>query len=316
MIASFSSKTLNMAEFVPTKEDVRNALLTFFKSKKSARESHRLLVEAYGEHALSKSQCEEWFRRFKSGDFDLKDKHRPGPTKKFEDADLQALLDQDDTVTQHQLAKALQVSQQAISDRLKKMGKIQMGATRVERSTEREAKKTLVKFCFKSRIIGINPDQKSIGLAEVSEFKAPQYAGYCGKKGVLYYELLKPGETGERYRQQMINLNHSLIEKRPEWARRKVKPIMLHDNARPHVQAHVAKPVQDTIKALKWEVLPHPSYSPDLAPPDYHLFRSMAASLRGRHFVNFEDLKNWLDKWIRRHFLRTTSANCPKTGKK
>ena len=36
------------------------------------------------------------------------------------------------------------------------------------------------------------------------------------QKGVIYYELLKPDETinTERYRQQMINLNQALCEKR------------------------------------------------------------------------------------------------------
>ena len=34
------------------------------------------------------------------------------------------------------------------------------------------------------------------------------------QKGVIYYELLKPGETvnTERYRQQMIDLNQALRE--------------------------------------------------------------------------------------------------------
>ena len=42
------------------------------------------------------------------------------------------------------------------------------------------------------------------------------------QKGVIYYELLKPGETAntERYRQQMINLNQALCEKRPEYQKR------------------------------------------------------------------------------------------------
>ena len=37
------------------------------------------------------------------------------------------------------------------------------------------------------------------------------------QKGVIYYELLKPGETvnTERYRQQMIVLNQAVREKRP-----------------------------------------------------------------------------------------------------
>jgi len=33
---------------------------------------------------------EYWFRLFKSGDFNLKDKERLGQPKKFEDAELQA----------------------------------------------------------------------------------------------------------------------------------------------------------------------------------------------------------------------------------
>jgi histone-lysine N-methyltransferase SETMAR len=31
-------------------------------------------------------------------------------------------------------------------------------------------------------------------------------------------------------------------------------------------------------------VLPHPPYSPDLAPPDFHLFGSLKDALRGNHF--------------------------------
>ena len=42
------------------------------------------------------------------------------------------------------------------------------------------------------------------------------------QKGVIYYELLKPGETvnTERYRQQMNDLNQTLREKRPEYQKR------------------------------------------------------------------------------------------------
>ena len=37
-------------------------------------------------------------------------------------------------------------------------------------------------------------------------------------KGVLYYELLNPGETinGERYRTQLIRLKRAIAEKRPD----------------------------------------------------------------------------------------------------
>jgi len=45
---------------------------------------------------------------------------------------------------------------------------------------------------------------------------------------------------------------------------------------------------------LGWEVLSHPDYSPDLAPFDYHLFRSLEHFLRDKTFKNREDLRNKL----------------------
>jgi len=84
-----------------------------------------MLVEAYGEHVLGKLQCFEWFKKFKSGDFDEKEDEKRGkPPKKFEDSELQALLDEDDAQTQ-QLADQLNVTRKAVSIRLKSMEKIQ-----------------------------------------------------------------------------------------------------------------------------------------------------------------------------------------------
>lgn len=62
-----------MSNFVPEKEHLREALLFCFNLKKSAAESHRMLVEAYGDSALSETTCRDWFRRFKDGHFDLSD---------------------------------------------------------------------------------------------------------------------------------------------------------------------------------------------------------------------------------------------------
>ena len=93
--------------------------------KKTAAESHRMLVEAYDEHALGKSQCLEWFKKFRSGNFDARNEERGGPQKKFRDSELQASLDEDDAQTQQQLADQLNVTREAVSIRLKAMGKIQ-----------------------------------------------------------------------------------------------------------------------------------------------------------------------------------------------
>ena len=98
-----------MSTFVPTKQHLREALHFFFKLKKSAAEGHRLLCEAYEEHALSFKTCDYWFRLFKSGDFDTSDKEREGRPVKFEDAELEALLDQDSCQTQEEFAEILGV---------------------------------------------------------------------------------------------------------------------------------------------------------------------------------------------------------------
>ena len=89
-----------MSNFVPNKLFLRGVLLHYFNMKKSTAESHRILVEVYGDHALSERTCQKWFARFKSGDFDLEDQERAGCSKKFEDAELEALLDKDPCQTQ------------------------------------------------------------------------------------------------------------------------------------------------------------------------------------------------------------------------
>jgi len=47
---------------------------------------------------------------FKDGDFSVEDKPRSGPPKKFEDKELEALLEEDQNQTQEELAKSLEVT--------------------------------------------------------------------------------------------------------------------------------------------------------------------------------------------------------------
>ncbi|KAG5327659.1 MOS1T transposase, partial [Pseudoatta argentina] len=101
-------------------------------------------------------------------------------------------------------------------------------------------------------------------------------------------------DFGDRYRLQLMRLSRAFKEKRPLYAQRHDKVILLHDNARPHV----AKPVKTYLETLKWEVLPHPLYSPDIAPSEYHLFRSLAHGLCEQKFTSYEDCTKWFDSWI------------------
>ncbi|EGI63187.1 Mariner Mos1 transposase [Acromyrmex echinatior] len=86
------------------KRHLRELLIYFFNLKKSTAEAHRLLVEAYGEAALSERSYREWFQKFKKGEFDIEDKERSGRSKMYEDAKLEALLNEDSCPMQKELA--------------------------------------------------------------------------------------------------------------------------------------------------------------------------------------------------------------------
>ena len=115
-----------MSNFVPEKVFFRGVLLHYINMKKTAAESHRILVEDYGENALAERTYQKWFARFKSGDFGLEDEERPGQPQRFEDEELEALLDEDCFQIQEELAESLGVTQAAISKRLKAAGYIPM----------------------------------------------------------------------------------------------------------------------------------------------------------------------------------------------
>ena len=44
--------------------------------------------------------------------------------------------------------------------------------------------------------------------------------------------------------------------------------------------------------------VPHAPYSPDLAPSDYHLFRSMEHSLRNMQFANIQHVRKWVGDFV------------------
>ena len=75
-----------MSDFVPNNRHLREVLLFFFHSKKTAAEAHRELHKVYGDAAPSETTCRDWFRRFKDSDFDVDDRSREGRPKTFEDA--------------------------------------------------------------------------------------------------------------------------------------------------------------------------------------------------------------------------------------
>ena len=84
-----------------------------------------------------------------------------------------------------------------------------------------------------------------------------------------------------------MKLDKEIKEKRPALATR--KGVVFHeDNARPHRSLVTRKKLLE----LGWEMMPHPTYSPDLVPFDYHLIHPLQNHLKGKTFDSNEAVKN------------------------
>ena len=114
-------------------------------------------------------------------------------------------------------------------------------------------------------------------------------------KGIVFFELLPDNTTinSEVYCHQLGKLNDALQQKRSELINR--KGVVFHQNkARPHTSLVT----RQKLLQLEWDTMLHPPYSPDLAPSDYYLFRSLQNFLDGKTFTSNEEVKNLLDQFF------------------
>jgi histone-lysine N-methyltransferase SETMAR len=81
--------------------------------------------------------------------------------------------------------------------------------------------------------------------------------------GGIWKEFYKTINS-EVYCQQLDRVYECLKEKRPHLVNRKGVVFHQDNNARPDV----SEMTQQKIKELNWEILDHPPYLSDLAPPD------------------------------------------------
>ena len=105
----------------------------------------------------------------------------------------------------------------------------------------------------------------------------------------MHFELVPHGWAVDSnlYVEQLDRVYEVLKIRYPALVNRK-RAILQHDNA----TAHRSRLTQMKIAEMEGvEILPHPAHSPDIAPSDYGLFRSMAHFLKGRRFENMDDVK-------------------------
>ena len=74
----------------------------------------------------------------------------------------------------------------------------------------------------------------------------------------------------------------------------KTKGTILHN-----VWPHVTQPMLQKLNKLSYEVLPHPPYSPDLSPTDYHFFKHLDNFLQGKCFHTQQEAENAFQELIK-----------------
>ena len=110
-------------------------------------------------------------------------------------------------------------------------------------------------------------------------------ASICwNKQGVIMVDYLEEGRTINRayYAEEWRWLRQEIVRKRRGKLTRGV--LLLQDNA----PAHTSQVAMAAVTECCFEALSHPSYSPDLAPSDFHIFPKLKTKLCGRNFGSSE----------------------------
>jgi histone-lysine N-methyltransferase SETMAR len=299
------------------KTHIRHCLLFEYQLGHSAADAHRNLCQAVGQEAPSQQTCHNWFARFKDGDCSLEDHPRSGRPSEINSEELRRMIEDNPRLTTRCMAEALECHHSTIEYQLHAMGKVLKIGTwvphelssndlerRVDAATILLSKRR--NFDWLDNIVTgdekwcmhVNHTRKRqwVDKEETPKpetkpdlhVKKVMLSVWWGTRGIIHYELLPANATvtASLYCEQLDRVNAKLGAKRSEYD----KVYLLHDNARPHT----AKITRQKILELGWELLPHPPYSPDLAPSDYHLFRSLQNHLNEKKFDDRKALENEL----------------------
>lgn len=114
--------------------------------------------------------------------------------------------------------------------------------------------------------------QKSAGKVMASVF--------WDAHGIIFIDYLEKGKTinSDYYMALLERLKVEIAAKRPHMKKKKV--LFHQDNA----PCHKSLRTMAKIHELGFELLPHPPYSPDLAPSDFFLFSDLKRMLAGKKF--------------------------------
>lgn len=294
---------------------------------------HTRLVNVYAEDAPSLTTVKNWVWEFKRGKSTLEDEPRSGRPREATSEEMiaaaRAVVEENRRASYRCIAEQLGISKDSVMQIMKnelKMRKIckvwvPHSLTQENKDMRVDFSRILYNRCmrsqekFFSQLVTMDesmlPDYEPLSRTEgkVWVFKgesAPtevQRKKTCGKtmlivfwdeKGVLLEHYVPRGVhvNAAYHKNLLIQLRSEIKEKRRGMLSRGV--LLQQDNAR----THTAQVAIDEAMKCGFEILPHPPYSPDLAPSDYYLFRNLKKDKRGNRFATEDELKNWTTNWL------------------
>uniref|UniRef100_A0A1I7WEI6 HTH_48 domain-containing protein n=1 Tax=Heterorhabditis bacteriophora TaxID=37862 RepID=A0A1I7WEI6_HETBA len=272
-----------------------------FQQRKSVVEACKSICSVLSEGVVFHSTCKYWFQCFKVGEFDVNDRQRSGTLRTPKTDALKSLLSEKLLQTQCELAEQLGVDQATVSRGLNEMGKIH----KLRKWVSHEISEDSIGRRFNSCIPLLAKQRKKNFLWKIvtGDEKCTMYDN--SRDTCSWVDPRQPttsttkisfylsGETSRvgcsmNFFNRVVRLlpNATVLNKKGHLLDKEV--------GRPHV----ALSSQQTILNLGWEILPHAANSPDLAPSDYHLFRSMQNCLGGQSFRHAAEVRKWIDDFI------------------
>lgn len=312
-----------MNENFPNDTHIRHCMLYEFKRGSNATVATKNINNVYGE-MLDVRKCQKWFDRFRNGDISLENKPRGHRQSVVDNDVLKAIIEADPRQTLEELSVLLNCGVSSVWNHMKEIGKINRCGVWVPHDLTPEQKNNRVQIChslfirhlkepfFKWIVTGdekwimyenlhnknqwLSPGQIPVPVAKAGLHPMKVLLSvFWDCKGVIHFELLEMGQTinSDVYCKILDRLRDALIVKRPALINRN-KIIFHHDGARPHT----AKVTQQKLKDFQWEIMPQPPYSPDIAPSDFYLFRSLQHFLRGKKFDGMHDIETALTQFF------------------
>jgi len=306
---------------------------------------HSQLVKVHGDGVCTLRTVRNWVKKFEQGDFEITDCPRSGrPCRTDLTPHVQQLLDDYPWISSHALADELGEDKTTILRVLKN----QLGLTRISRrwvpheqtqelmrdrsqgashllqalSALGPVKQNCVVTGDQSWVYlrnepthmwGKRDTETPIGVKRgLGEYKLMLTVMFS-RKGVLLVDFLPEGQKMNSSYITSIILPRLLSKIQETCPKRGADGWMLHlDNARPHNSRETTKKIFDS----GFSRLPHPPYSPDLAPSDFALFGYLKGHLRSVECHTPDELRaailkflmsmpsNWFEKvwdeWVHR----------------